>query len=124
VVVAALTDERHANKLYEVTPVRSADLPEAVNEIAVALGRPVRYTQIAPEKFAVGMRPAGVPMMLSPSLSSSSPWVLGGRNSQVMRVNSEVMTRKLPSSCASASLTFHPRSTDKDRCLFHKSTNV
>jgi hypothetical protein len=50
----------------------------------VALGRPVRYTQIAPEQFAVGMRQAGVPDDVLALLVELFTVVLDARNSQVM----------------------------------------
>src|SRR5262249_58882219 len=61
VVTAALTDDRHANKLYEVTGPRALSFAEAVAEISKAIGRPVRYTQISPQDFASGMHQAGIP---------------------------------------------------------------
>ena len=61
VVVAALTDERHANKLYEVTGPRALTFAEAAAEIAAATGRAIRYAQISAQDFAAGMRQAGVP---------------------------------------------------------------
>lgn len=83
VVVAALTEERHANRLYEVTGPRSLTFDEAVNEIAAGLGRPVRYTQIAPEDFVVTMR-AYAPEDIVALLNELFTVVLDGRNSQVM----------------------------------------
>lgn len=83
VVVAALTEERHANRLYEVTGPRSLTFDEAVNEIAAGLGRPVRYTQIAPEDFVVTMR-AYAPEDIVTLLNELFTVVLDGRNSQVM----------------------------------------
>jgi uncharacterized protein YbjT (DUF2867 family) len=83
VVVAALTDGRHVNKLYEVTGPRALTFAEAVGEIAAALGRPVRYRQITPEQFADGMRAAGVPDNIVALLRELFTVVLDGRNSQV-----------------------------------------
>src|ERR1700687_3987684 len=57
VVVAALTDERHANKIFEVTGPRALTFAQAVAEIAAAAGRPIRYRPISPAEFATGMRP-------------------------------------------------------------------
>ncbi len=56
VAFAALSDSRHANKLYEVTGPRALTFAEAVAEIAAGLGRPVRYVQITPEDFMVSLR--------------------------------------------------------------------
>jgi uncharacterized protein YbjT (DUF2867 family) len=83
VVVAALTDARHANRLYEVTGPRALTFAEAVAEIAAATGRPIRYTQISPEDFAAGMRQAGVPDDVVALLAELFNVVLDGRNTPV-----------------------------------------
>ncbi len=92
VVVAALTDERHANRLYEVTGPRSLTFAEAVSEIAAGLGRPIRYTQIAPEDFVVTLR-AYVPEDIVQLLNELFAVVLDGRNTQVMRGVEEALGR-------------------------------
>jgi len=83
VVVAALTDARHANKLYEVTGPRALTFAEAVAEIAAVTGRPIRYTQVSPEDFAAGMRQASVPDDVIALLGELFTVVLDGRNAQV-----------------------------------------
>jgi uncharacterized protein YbjT (DUF2867 family) len=82
VVVAALTHERHANKLYEVTGPRALTFAQAVGEIAKAAGRPVGYRQVSPEQFAAGMRPF-VPEEIIQLLHELFTVVLDGRNSDV-----------------------------------------
>jgi uncharacterized protein YbjT (DUF2867 family) len=92
VVVAALTNERHANRLYEVTGPRSLTFAQAVEEIAAGLGRPVRYTQIAPEDFVVTLR-AYVPEDIVSLLNELFAVVLDGRNKQVMHGVEEALGR-------------------------------
>jgi uncharacterized protein YbjT (DUF2867 family) len=92
VVVAALTDERHANRLYEVTGPRALTFAEAVGEISVVLGRPVRYTQITPEDFVVTMR-AYAPEDIVQLLHELFTVVLDGRNTQVMNGVEEALGR-------------------------------
>lgn len=82
VVVAALTDERHANKLYEVTGPRALTFAEAIKEISVTVGRPIRYTQISPEDFVISMR-AYAPEDIVQLLNELFTVVLDGRNCQV-----------------------------------------
>jgi uncharacterized protein YbjT (DUF2867 family) len=82
VVVAALTHERHANKLYEVTGPRALSFAQAVGEIAKAAGRPVGYRQVSPEQFAASMRPF-VPEEIIQLLHDLFTVVLDGRNSSV-----------------------------------------
>ena len=82
VVVAALTDRRHAGKLYEVTGPRALTFAQAVAEIARAAGRPVHYRQIGSDEFADGMRPH-VPEEYIALLLELFTVVLDGRNSDV-----------------------------------------
>lgn len=83
VVVAALTDARHVNRLYEVTGPRALTFAEAVGEIAAAVGRPIRYTQVSPDEFVAGMLPY-VPADIVDLLHELFTVVLDGRNSQAM----------------------------------------
>jgi uncharacterized protein YbjT (DUF2867 family) len=83
VAVAALTDERHANRLYEVTGPRALTFAEAVGEIGAALGRPVRYTQITAEDFVISMR-AYAPEDIVQLMNELFTVVLDGRNTEVM----------------------------------------
>jgi uncharacterized protein YbjT (DUF2867 family) len=94
IVVAALTDERHADRLYEVTGPRALTFAEAVDAIAKVVGRPIRYTQISAEEFAAGMRQAGVPDDFVVLLDELFTVVLDGRNSQVMHGVEEELGRQ------------------------------
>jgi uncharacterized protein YbjT (DUF2867 family) len=82
VAVAALTDQRHASKVYEVTGPRALTFAQAVAEIAAAVGRPVRYRQVAPEDFAAGMQPHAPTEVIELMLELFTV-VLDGRNSDV-----------------------------------------
>jgi uncharacterized protein YbjT (DUF2867 family) len=82
VVVAALNDERHAGKLYEVTGPRAISFAQAVAEISAAAGRPIGYRQISREAFAGGMRPF-VPEEVIALMDELFTVVLDGRNSRV-----------------------------------------
>jgi uncharacterized protein YbjT (DUF2867 family) len=93
VATAALTDERHSNKLYELTGPRALTFAEAVGEIAVATQRPIRYSQISAQDFAVGMRQAEVPEEIIALLNELFAEVLDGRNSQVMSGVEEALGR-------------------------------
>ncbi|MEZ5024256.1 MAG: hypothetical protein R2728_13525 [Chitinophagales bacterium] len=46
VVVEALLKEQHNGAIYNLTGPRTMTLPEAVNEIANAIGRPIDFTPI------------------------------------------------------------------------------
>lgn len=93
VVVAALTEERHVNRLYEVTGPRTLTFAEAVGEIATAAGRPIRYVQISPEEFVERTRPY-VPEEIMQLLYELFTVVLDGRNAEVMHGVEEALGRK------------------------------
>lgn len=84
VVVAALTQDGHTNRLYEVTGPRALTFAEAVDEIGKATGRSIRYRQISAEEFVEQMRPY-VPEDILNLLVELFTVVLDGRNVEVMR---------------------------------------
>lgn len=92
VAVAALTDLRHAQRLYEVTGPRAITFAEAVDEIARAAGRPVRYRQISVEAFVEQMRPHA-PHDIVDLLVELFTVVLDGRNAEIMRGVDEALGR-------------------------------
>lgn len=93
VVAAALTEDGHTNRLYEVTGPRALTFAEAVDEIAKAAGRPVRYKQISAEEFTEQMRPY-VPEAILNLLVELFTVVLDGRNVEVMHGVEEALGRK------------------------------
>jgi uncharacterized protein YbjT (DUF2867 family) len=92
VVVAALTDKRHVNKLYEVTGPRALTFADAVQEIAAATSRPIRFVQCTPEEFAAAMRPYVTEDVVQLLLDLFTV-VLDGRNTQVMHGVEEALGR-------------------------------
>jgi uncharacterized protein YbjT (DUF2867 family) len=83
VAVAALTEDGHAGQVYELTGPRLLTFAEAVDEIACATGRTIRYAQITPEEFAVGVAEAGLPGDIAWLLDYLFATVLDGRNAHV-----------------------------------------
>lgn len=80
VVVAALTDDRHSGQLYEVTGPRALTFAEAVQEIAQATGREIRFIQISAPDFSAGMAQQGLPGGVIWLLNYLFTTVLDGRN--------------------------------------------
>jgi len=83
VAVAALTDDGHAGRLYELTGPRLLTFAEAVEEIAMAAGRKVRYTQISMEQFVSALARSGEPEEVVSLLAYVFSEVLDGRNAHL-----------------------------------------
>ncbi|MFD5461753.1 NAD(P)H-binding protein [Kitasatospora sp. NPDC127059] len=61
VAAAALTDERHSGRTYQLTGPRALSLGEATDLITAATGRPVRHLDVAPDAFTAGLVADGTP---------------------------------------------------------------
>jgi uncharacterized protein YbjT (DUF2867 family) len=81
--VAALTEDGHAGRVYELTGPRALTFAEAVDEIARATGRPLRYVPIPAEAFIAGMREEGAPADVIWLMNELFTQVLDGRNAHV-----------------------------------------
>lgn len=92
VVVAALTGERHANRLYELTGPRALTFAEATAAIAAATGREIRYVQVSPEDFVIGLRPYA-PEQIVHLLNELFTVVLDGRNTPIAHGVEEALGR-------------------------------
>ncbi len=84
VAVAALTENAHAGQTYELTGPRLLTFAEAVDEIARATGRTIRYVQIPPETFAAGVAKMGLPEDIAWLLDYLFATVLDGRNAHLV----------------------------------------
>ena len=83
VAVAALTEDGHAGRLYELTGPRPLTFAEAVAEIGRATGRSLRYTPIPIEAFEAGLAAEDVPRDLIALLRYLFTDVLDGRNQEL-----------------------------------------
>ncbi|WP_369136843.1 NAD-dependent epimerase/dehydratase family protein [Modestobacter versicolor] len=79
--VAALLDEGHAGRTYELTGPRALTFAEAVQEIAAALDRPVGYRPVPLDGFRAELAGQGVPDDVLDLLAHLFTEVLDGRNS-------------------------------------------
>jgi uncharacterized protein YbjT (DUF2867 family) len=91
VAVAALTNERHAGQLYELTGPRLWSFAEAIAEIARVTRRDIRYVQVSIEDYALALERAQLPPALVNLIRYLFTEVLDGRNTQV----AEGVTRAL-----------------------------
>jgi uncharacterized protein YbjT (DUF2867 family) len=82
VVATALTEDGHTGQLYEVTGRRPLTFAEAIDEIARAAGRQLRYVEVSMDAFAQAMREAGETEDVG-FLQYLFGEVLDGRNAEV-----------------------------------------
>jgi hypothetical protein len=83
VALAALTEERHAGQLYELTGPRLLTFAEAVAEIARAARREVQYRQTSVEEYASLLARYGVPDEVISLVTYLFREVLDGRNASL-----------------------------------------
>lgn len=93
VVVAALTEPSHRNKLYEVTGPHALTFAQCIEEISLALGRPVKYTAVPVDTYINALKRQGAPEDLQWLLRELFTEVLDGRNSSVMAGVEEALGR-------------------------------
>ncbi len=83
VAVAALTEESHANQLYEVTGPRLLSFAQAMQEISQATGHEVRFVTVSIEQYVSMMRAYDVPEEVIAQLVYLFTEVLDGRNAHL-----------------------------------------
>jgi uncharacterized protein YbjT (DUF2867 family) len=79
VAVAALTEDRHAGKLYELTGPRLLTFADAATEISQAAGRDVQYAAITSEQFRAALTAEAGPEYAE-MLTALCQEVFDGRN--------------------------------------------
>jgi uncharacterized protein YbjT (DUF2867 family) len=83
VAVAALTEDGHVGELYELTGPRLLTFAEAIDEIATATGREIRYAPVSVAEFADAMAAQHVPREAIEIFSFLFGEVLDGRNAHL-----------------------------------------
>jgi uncharacterized protein YbjT (DUF2867 family) len=83
VVVAALTDDRHIGKLYEVTGPRLLTFADTAREISEATGREIVYVPVTMEQYRDGAIEHGVPPDYADLLIGLFTETLDGRNARL-----------------------------------------
>lgn len=81
--VAALTEDGHVGKLYELTGPRLLTFAQAVEEIARASGKAIRFESVSTQEFARGLVEQRQPPEIVESLQYLFGEVLDGRNEYV-----------------------------------------
>jgi uncharacterized protein YbjT (DUF2867 family) len=83
VAVAALTEEGHVGELYELTGPRLLTFAEAVEEIAKATGREIRYVPVSIDEYAEVAAEQGAPGEVIELVKYLFGEVLDGRNAHL-----------------------------------------
>jgi uncharacterized protein YbjT (DUF2867 family) len=83
VAVAALTDDKHAGQLYELTGPRLLTFADAIAEIARASGREIRYVQVSMEDYVAVLEQAQLPAEFVGLIKYLFTEVLDGRNAHL-----------------------------------------
>jgi uncharacterized protein YbjT (DUF2867 family) len=83
VAATALTEDGHVGELYELTGPRLLTFAEAIDEIAAASGRPVRFVPISLDEFRAAMTEAGETEEIVWFLTYLFTEVLDGRNANL-----------------------------------------
>ena len=83
VAVAALTEDGHVGELYELTGPSLLTFAEAIEEIANATGREIRYAPVSVDQFAAAMAAQNVPREAIEIFSFLFGEILDGRNAHL-----------------------------------------
>jgi uncharacterized protein YbjT (DUF2867 family) len=83
VAVAALTQDGHGGRLYELTGPRLLTFAEAVGQIATVAGREIRYVPVSIEEYASLLAEHDVPAEFVALLAYLFTEVLDGRNAHL-----------------------------------------
>jgi uncharacterized protein YbjT (DUF2867 family) len=80
IAVAALTEDGHAGRLYELTGPRLLTFAQAIGEISAATGRGIRYVPVSVEDYAAALAELDLPAGFEWLLTYLFREVLDGRN--------------------------------------------
>jgi uncharacterized protein YbjT (DUF2867 family) len=79
VAVAALTDDRHAGQVYELSGPRLLSFADVAKEISKAANRDVHYVPLTPQQYVAVLQESGLP----PEFVELFTKVLDGRNAHL-----------------------------------------
>lgn len=80
VAVAALTEDGHTGRVYELTGPRLLRFADAIAEIATASGREIRYVPVTIDEYTAALREHDVPADVVSLMTYLFTEVLDGRN--------------------------------------------
>ncbi|VVO39745.1 NAD(P)H-binding protein [Pseudomonas fluorescens] len=83
IAVAALTSSAHAGQLYELTGPRALTFVEAIDEIAQATGRDIRFASVPTQAYREALEQSQLPAELIDLVLYLFTTVLDGRNTPI-----------------------------------------
>ncbi|MEQ4725301.1 NmrA family NAD(P)-binding protein [Nonomuraea sp. B19D2] len=83
VAAAALSQEGHTGKLYELTGPRLLTFRQVASELSEVIGRPISFMRVTPEEYVAAATAQGVPREEAEALAAMFTGILDGRNAHV-----------------------------------------
>jgi len=93
VAAAVLTEDGHADQVYDLTGPRLLTFADAAAEISSAAGREVRYQPLSPDAYASALAEAGIPAEYVRLVTGLTTRGLDGRNAYVTNDVQRVLGR-------------------------------
>lgn len=90
VVVAALTDDRHIGKTYELSGPRLLSFHDVVRELSAATGRTITYVPVSADDYRAALRELGEPEEFADLFNL----IVDGRNASVVHGVREALGRE------------------------------
>lgn len=90
VVAAALTDERHTGRTYELSGPRLLSFHDVVRDLSAATGRTITYVPVGADDYRAALRAAGEPEEFADLFTL----ITDGRNASVVHGVREVLGRE------------------------------
>ncbi|WP_127125357.1 NmrA family NAD(P)-binding protein [Pseudoflavitalea rhizosphaerae] len=94
VAVAAFTDAKHANRLYELTGPRLMTFKEITAEIAKATGRDIRFQDVSIEEYCKTLEGFGLPPDYVQFISYLFTELFDGRNASLTKGVQQALNRE------------------------------
>lgn len=80
VAVAALTDDRHHGQVYELSGPATLSFADAVDHLATATGRSLRFVPVDPDEYAAEQASSGAPAPVVTTLTNLFAAIRNGSN--------------------------------------------
>jgi uncharacterized protein YbjT (DUF2867 family) len=97
VAAKALTEPGHEGKIYPLTGPEALSMAEVAEKLSAAIGRPVRYVNVAPEDARKAQLARGVPEYTADALAELFAERRKGKESRVWPTTEEILGRRATS---------------------------